>query len=108
MNRRRSARAFTLLEVLMALALVMLMLVALNTFIFSMGELWGRNTDVRLFEQHVRAVTRFLGHELRTASLPPAARASATPVGLQDIRPLNGATDTLLTFDLQHPFVIIG
>ena len=96
--RRRAG--FTLLEILLSLALVALMLVALNTFVFSMGELWGKNTDIRLFEQHVRAVTRALDRELRAATLPPAARANASPVAPQEIRPSGGATDTLLTFEL--------
>lgn len=91
---------FTLLEILLSLALVSLMLVALNTFVFSMGELWGRNTDVRLFDQHVRAVTRFLDHELRAAALPPAARANSTPIALQEIKPQNGMMENLLTFEL--------
>jgi prepilin-type N-terminal cleavage/methylation domain-containing protein len=91
---------FTLLEILLSLALVALMLVAMNTFVFSMGELWGRNTDVRLFDQHVRAVTRFLTHELRAAVLPPAAVARSTPISLQEIQPQNGASDQLLTFEL--------
>lgn len=96
----KGSRAFTLLEILLSLALVALMLVALNTFVFSMGELWGKNTDIRLFEQHVRAVTRALERELRAATLPPAARANATPVAPQEIRPSSGASDTLLTFEL--------
>lgn len=96
--RRRAG--FTLLEILLSLALVALMLVALNTFVFSMGELWGKNTDIRLFEQHVRAVTRALDRELRAATLPPAARANASPVAPQEIRPSGGVTDTLLTFEL--------
>ncbi|MBC7369347.1 MAG: prepilin-type N-terminal cleavage/methylation domain-containing protein [Undibacterium sp.] len=91
---------FTLLEILLSLALVAMMLVALNTFVFSMGELWGKNTDIRLFEQHVRAVTRALERELRTATLPPSARANASPVAPQEIRPSGGASDTLLTFEL--------
>lgn len=91
---------FTLLEILLSLALLSMMLVALNSFVFSMGEIWGRNADVRLFDQHVRAVTRFLEHELRTATLPPAARAGATPIAGQEIRPQNGLPDTLLTFEL--------
>ena len=100
-NRRsKIPRAFTLLEILLSLALVGLMLVALNTFIFSMGELWGKNTDVRLFEQHVRAVTRGLERELRAATLPPAARANASPVAPQEIRPSGGVSDNLLTFEL--------
>lgn len=96
----RRAAGFTLLEILLSLALVSLVLVALNSFVFSMGELWGRNTDVRLFDRHTRAVTRFLEHELRAATLPPAAQPSSNPIGLQDIRPQNGMTDKLLTFEL--------
>lgn len=93
-------RGFTLLEVLLSLMLVSLVLVGLNTFIFSMGELWGRNTDVRLFEQHVRAVTRFLDQELRTAALPPAAAPNSAPIALQEVRPQNGAMEKMLTFEL--------
>lgn len=92
--------AFTLLEILLSLALVALLLVSLNTFIFSMGELWGKRTDVRLFDQHVRAVTRFLEHELRAAALPPAARANSTPIALQEIKPQNGMMEKMLTFEL--------
>ncbi len=93
-------RGFTLLEILLSLALVALMLVAMNTFVFSMGELWGRNTDIRLFDQHVRAVTRFLNHELRAAVLPPAAVARSTPIGLQDVTPQSGMQEKMLTFEL--------
>jgi prepilin-type N-terminal cleavage/methylation domain-containing protein len=97
---RHSGSGFTLLEILLALALVGLVLVGLNTFIFSMGELWGRNADVRLFDQHVNAVTRFLGQQLRRATLPPAARANATPIMPKEVRPSNGALDKLITFEL--------
>ena len=93
-------RAFSLLEVLIALAIVGLILVAMNAFVFSMGELWGRNADVRLFDQHVRAVTRFMQSELREAVLPPYAAANATPIGIQQITPANGAQDNLITFEL--------
>lgn len=93
-------RGFTLVEILLALALVGLLLVGLNTFVFSMGELWGQRTDVRLFDQHVRAVTRFLERELRTAALPPAARPNSTPIAVQEIRPQNSMTEKLLTFEL--------
>ena len=101
-NRKSKIRrgGFTLLEILLALALIGLLLVAMNTFVFSMGELWGQRTDVRLFEQHVRAVSRFLEHELRAAVLPPAAKADATPIGVEEIRPQNGMMEKLLTFDL--------
>lgn len=98
--RRAPDRGFTLIEILLALAIVGLLLVGLNTFIFSMSELWGRNNDVRLFEQHTRAVTRFLEGELRAAAFPPAARAGSTPILPQEIRPESGSSDDLLTFEL--------
>jgi prepilin-type N-terminal cleavage/methylation domain-containing protein len=91
-------RGFTLIEIVLAMALVGLVLVGLNTFIFSMSELWGRNTDVRLFDQHVRAVTRFLQREMVQASLPPAAAVNATPVGIQPITPSGGSQENLVTY----------
>ena len=97
---RRPQAGFTLIEILVSLALVSLVLLSLNTFIFSMGELWGKNTDVRLFDRHVRAVTRFLQDELRDAALPPAAAPNSAPFGLEDVRPQSGATEKLLTFEL--------
>ena len=93
-------RGFTLLETLIAIALAGFLMVALNTFVFSMGELWGKNTDLRLFDQHVRAVTRFLEHELRAAARPPAGVADAAPIAVKEIRTQSGSTETLLTFEL--------
>ncbi|HMD60443.1 MAG TPA: prepilin-type N-terminal cleavage/methylation domain-containing protein [Opitutaceae bacterium] len=93
-----SRRGFTIIEVLLSMALVGLVLVGLNTFVFSMGELWGRNADVRLFDQHVRAVTRFLQGEMLRASLPPAASANATPVGIQPVTPDGLPQDKLVTY----------
>jgi prepilin-type N-terminal cleavage/methylation domain-containing protein len=91
-------RGFTLIEIVLAMALVGLVLVGMNTFIFSMSELWGRNTDVRLFDQHVRAVTRFLQKEMIQATLPPSAAPSSTPVGIQPITPSGGTQENLITY----------
>jgi prepilin-type N-terminal cleavage/methylation domain-containing protein len=98
--RRRAAggRAFTLLELLLSLTLIGMLLVAMNQFIFSMGELWGRGTDVRLFDRHVRAVTRFIDHTLHATVLPAATGVQALAV--QDVRLPDGPTATLLTFEL--------
>ena len=93
-------RAFTLLEILVALALTALVVVGLNTFIFSMGELWGRNSDLRLFDRHVRAVSRFLENELRVAALPPNGNAKLSPFPVEDIRTQSNGTETLMTFEL--------
>jgi prepilin-type N-terminal cleavage/methylation domain-containing protein len=96
----RSSRGFTLLEMLIALALVGLLMVALNTVIFSMGELWGRNTDLHLFDQHVNAVTRFLQNQLNEASIPSAARANSSPVAPMSVTPASAMADNLLSYEL--------
>jgi prepilin-type N-terminal cleavage/methylation domain-containing protein len=96
----RRQDGFTLLEILLALALVGMLFLALNTFIFSMGELWGRNTDLRLFDQHVNAVTRFLGDTFKTATFPPSARANSQPIAPVQVTPQSGLADNLITFDL--------
>jgi prepilin-type N-terminal cleavage/methylation domain-containing protein len=91
-------RGFTLIEVLLSIALAALILTGLNTFIFAMGELWGKNTDVRLFDQHVRAVTRFLQGEVRRACLPPAVAPNSTPLGVAPVTPSTGGQENLITF----------
>ena len=91
-----SAIGFTLLELLLSLALIGMLLVAMNQFIFSMGELWGRGADVRLFDRHVRAVTRFMEKTLHATVLPSARGVQA--LAIQDLRLPEGPMETLLTF----------
>lgn len=98
--RQTARRAFTLLEILIAMAIVALVMIAMNTFIFSMGELWGRNNDLRLFELHVRNVTRFLQNEFQTAALPPFGSVAQPGISIDEIRAQNGITENLLTFEL--------
>ena len=95
----RRAPAFTLVEVLMAVALLGAVLLALNLFVFSMGELWGRNTERRLFDQHVRAVTRHVDGLLRRAELAGPAEPDTAAIGPREIRAEHG-TEVLLTFQL--------
>jgi prepilin-type N-terminal cleavage/methylation domain-containing protein len=93
-----SGKAFTLLELVLSLALIGMLLVAMNQFIFSMGELWGRGADVRLFDRHVRAVTRFLEATLH-ATVLPAAKGTET-LAVKDVRLPDGPTQALLVFEL--------
>lgn len=88
---------FTLVEVLLALALLSILLLALNQFIFSMGELWGQNRQRRLFDQHVRAVTRHVEDMLQRASVAPVANHEVRMVTSQVPMITSGP---LLTFDL--------
>jgi hypothetical protein len=87
---RRRAGGFTLLEILLALMLTGLVLVSLNTFIFSMGELWGRGGDARLLDRHVQAFTRFLEEDLRGAE-------SGT-VGVREMRTAPGGREWVVSY----------
>ncbi len=97
-RRSTVVAAFTLIELLLSLALIGLLLVAMNQFIFSMGELWGRGVDVRLFDRHVRAVTRFVDRTLSSTVLPAAQGLQALSV--QEVKTPDGGTENLLTFEL--------
>jgi len=99
--RRPSAEGrggFTLIEMVLSLALIALLLVAMNQFIFSMGELWGRGTDVRLFDRHARAVTRFVEKLVGSTALPEAQGTGGLTV--EEIRLPDGMTMPLITFEL--------
>ena len=98
----RAHSGFTVIEILVSLALVGLVLVGLNTFLFSMGELWGRGSDTRLFDQHVRAVSRFLERELRSAAWPPAVPAGIPGLKAEEIKAQSGISGPLLTFELRE------
>ena len=101
-RRDHGRRAFTLLELMVALAMVAGILISMNTFVFSMGELWGHNREWRLFDQHVRAVTRFLERELRGAGLPPAVGADVAAVEAREVEVQFGRRADLITFGLRE------
>ncbi|MFM8549274.1 MAG: prepilin-type N-terminal cleavage/methylation domain-containing protein, partial [Verrucomicrobiota bacterium] len=71
MSRLTGRRGFTLLEMLIAMALLGALMVALNTFHVSMGELWGSGRDQRLFDQHARAATGLVRQAFEQATLGP-------------------------------------
>ena len=60
---------FTLVEVMVAVFFGAMILVAATSFIFSMGELWGRGAETRLFHKHTRGVSRFIEQSFEKASL---------------------------------------
>lgn len=95
-----SRRGFTMIEMLLAAALLGGLLLALNFFVFSMAEIWGQGAERRLFEQHVRAVTREVEEMTRMAALPPLA--ADPPLFTREIRLENGRTETPLSFELMN------
>lgn len=96
----RGAAAFTVIEVLVAIAIMALLLVALLTFVFSMGEIWGQNRERRLFEQHVNAVTRHIDSLLRRSALPLREDAAAEPYAVREVQTESAGTRFLLSFDV--------
>lgn len=97
----RGSRAFTLVEVLLALTLLAALLLAINQFIFSITETWTKDQDRFVFVQHTRAVTRHLDGLLQTAT---NSAWSGTPVvgapAGAEVRLPEGGTADLLAFDL--------
>ncbi len=93
---RRRRHAFTLLEILLAIALLGTLLVSLNMFVFSMAELWGRGRDERLFTQHARAVTVHVEDLLRSAALGPEGGG----LEIKEVRLERGGEATELAFTL--------
>lgn len=68
---------------MLAVALAAGLLIAVNFFVLSMGELWGGGSETRLFDRHVRGVTRFLESLVQQSVVPvesaPTKESSGQP-----------------------------
>jgi hypothetical protein len=89
-----------------AVAIGAMLIVAAIGFALSMGELWGNGSETRLFDQHVRGVSRFLENLLRHAEPAPqppdSSVQTATPEETaQQIRQAREAGITLA--EMQDP-----
>jgi prepilin-type N-terminal cleavage/methylation domain-containing protein len=98
---------FTLIEVLLSLMLISMILVATTFFIFSMGELWGRGSDTRLFDRHARGVTRFVQHTINQSAVHWDAENSQR-VSLTQPPGVGHFDDPLITFEVAEgpPFLV--
>jgi len=92
----------------MAIMIGAMLMVAATTFVFSMGELWGQGTDGRLFDRHVRGVSRFLDGLLRDASASASAAGQTEAIWWEEPAGNDYAGDELLTFEVQaSPGVLV-
>lgn len=103
--QHRRAGAFTLIEVLLALALLAALLLAVNQFIFAITEAWTKSQDRYVFSRHAQAVAQHV--ESLLAAAANRARASGSATGAPALAALalpNGAgTVPVLAFDLPQP-----
>lgn len=58
--RKKSTKAFTLIEVIMAISIAGLLLVAATTYLFSLTQIWGDTQKDQYFTHHAEGVSRFL------------------------------------------------
>jgi prepilin-type N-terminal cleavage/methylation domain-containing protein len=87
---------FTLLELLVALALTGGLFIALIQFVFSMEELWGKGEQRRYFERHASAVAHHLQDMVTMAS---SRLSTSSPIAISDQLSIGGDQE-LVTLEL--------
>ncbi|MBK1878054.1 prepilin-type N-terminal cleavage/methylation domain-containing protein [Pelagicoccus mobilis] len=94
---------FTLLEVLLAVALGAFILTAITSFLYSMAELWGAGSNERLFEKHARGVSRFIESSFHRASLRYATEEDGNdPVFWMNWEGDDARNEEFLSFELEQ------
>jgi len=104
----RSRRGFTLLEIMFAVFMGAAILVAATTFVFSLGELWGKGANIWLFQKHVRGVSRFLEQSFQTSSWKLSNGEAESVVYWSNRGGREYENEELLTFELEKsPGVLV-
>lgn len=100
---RRSRSGFTLLEILLAVAMGSAILTFATAFLFSLGELWGVGANTRLFKKHARGVSRFVENAIVTASsrYEEQEGSASSPVYWYQWEGDSRSTEEFLTFELE-------
>ena len=102
MKTCRRSRGFTLIEVLLALALASLLLISATSLLVNLSKAWVKRPATRdAFDSHVNGVARFLGATLNKAvpsvlSPKDSSIRLEHPIGFDEINP------PLITFSLQE------
>lgn len=91
---------FTLLEVLLALALGGILLTSVSIYVVSLANIWLNRGDADFFNQHVDGVTLFLSSSLSQSE--GFDDEGADPVGWERPPGFNEFEDPLLTFRLRE------
>ena len=103
----RRIRGFTMVEVLLAMALGGLVLAAASALLVTLAQAWANRPATRdAFDAHVNGVAHFLTAVLEEATLPAVTKQGDQAVDLQ--RPVGFSSPTPLWFTFifgrRHPF----
>ena len=97
-----------MLEIMFAVFMGAALLVAATTFVFSLGELWGKGANVWLFQKHVRGVSRFLEQSFQTSSWKLSDGGVESVVYWANRGGREYENEELLTFELEKsPGVLV-
>jgi prepilin-type N-terminal cleavage/methylation domain-containing protein len=98
-SSRGKKSGFTLVEVLLALALSGLLLVAATSLLITLSRAWADRPAVRdAFDAHVDGVARFLVTIMDKATMPPKASDAKSPIFLDQPVGFSEADDPLISF----------
>lgn len=93
-------KGFTLIEVILALALGGLILLAASSLLMSLTQLWMKEKGLDNFEDHVYGVTEFLKEHLREAQYSPDKGLPKTQWGKP---PVGSGDEQYLMFYIRTP-----
>ena len=92
--------AFTLIEILLALAVGGMLLTAISVYLVSLANIWFIRGNDQYFDQHVEGVVYFLNHALKNSEISQVEHLSTItwnrPPGYSEFE------DPLLTFRLKE------
>jgi len=98
-----SKEGFTLLEMLLAVALGATLVTFMVGYLFSLAGLWGAGSNDRLFEKHARGVSRFLEQSFLSASSRIAESGNVgSPVHWMQWEGDAARSEAFLTFELEQ------
>ena len=105
-STRKRTHAFTLLEILMALAIASLLMVGVMQWMLNMAFIWQQRDENRFFKQHCEGVGTFLDAILARSESPQEGESGAqadSPVAWARLPGASERDDPLLSFRVEEP-----
>lgn len=102
---RKQTKAFSLLEILMALAVASLLMVGVMQWMLNMALIWQQRDENRFFKQHCEGVGTFLDGILARSETPDSDSGTEADSPVAWARPpgANERDDPMLSFRVEQP-----